>query len=243
MPASVSVACLSARLCPAQRLRTNAVRIRIPTSFSRNPPNLRLQTSSNLEPSNSGYPSCLSSRPMLSDPISLIRILVLVFAVNVHNDTLLGNQALHVDNPLNKTLFCYDELGPLEIVVASASATILKFWFIDIPQGHVNAAATIRISTPTAAHEGGRTQIKFESAAADILCIEHGTPGKIVLRTSALVHACKEKKFKGLSGKKATSWMSESAHTCVRVGDDRSWRRAYEREDQEPEDKVQLNIP
>ncbi|KAJ7915012.1 hypothetical protein B0H13DRAFT_2659001, partial [Mycena leptocephala] len=60
-----------------------------------------------------GYPSRLSSCPMLSNPISLIRILVLVFAVNVHNDTLLGDQALHVDNPLNKTPFCYDELGAL----------------------------------------------------------------------------------------------------------------------------------
>jgi hypothetical protein len=30
----------------------------------------------------------------------------------------------------------------------------------------VNAAATIRISTPTAAYEGGGTHIKFESAAA-----------------------------------------------------------------------------
>jgi hypothetical protein len=30
----------------------------------------------------------------------------------------------------------------------------------------VNVAAKIRISTPTAAYEGGRTQIKFESAAA-----------------------------------------------------------------------------
>ncbi|KAJ7915016.1 hypothetical protein B0H13DRAFT_1872520 [Mycena leptocephala] len=75
MLASVPVAFLSALLRPARRFPTNAVRIRIPTSFRRNPPNLRLHTSSNLGHSNSGYPSCLSSSLMLSDPISLIRIL------------------------------------------------------------------------------------------------------------------------------------------------------------------------
>jgi hypothetical protein len=137
MPASVSVACFKLLVCsalprqvtPYQRrpdsnpdfLLSQSTKL-LTSDFAQSRP-LELSAIRTLLSSHpvgsttpikfQGYPSCLSSCPMLSDPISLIRVLVLVFAVHVHNDTLLGDQALHVDNPLNKTLFCYDELGPL----------------------------------------------------------------------------------------------------------------------------------